>query len=123
MMDLIQTKTVGLTMELDLKAKEFNILCNKLDKLKNKNIDPNDERLLEIKKMFEKNNEEISEILNQINKLKEENKKENEKNNYNNIFKNKKETIIKETNNLPIEIKKESFFNKFISFVKKVLNI
>ena len=31
MMTLEQTELVGLTMKLDLKAKEFNILCDKLE--------------------------------------------------------------------------------------------
>ena len=36
MMDLSQTKLVGLTMELELKAREYEKLCNKLEQLKKK---------------------------------------------------------------------------------------
>ena len=55
MMNLSQTKLVGLTMELDLKAREYKTLCDKFDKLKEKKIDPNDERLLVVKDLFQKN--------------------------------------------------------------------
>ena len=34
MMNLSQTKLVGLTMELDLKTREYKKLCDKLDELK-----------------------------------------------------------------------------------------
>ena len=71
MMTLTQTKLTGLTMKLNLKAKEFNILCNKLEEIKTKDIDPNDKRLLEVKEMFEQNYNEIVEINEQIRKLNE----------------------------------------------------
>lgn len=122
MMDLLQTKTVGLTMKLNLKAKEFSILCKKLDELKKKNINPNDERLLEIKDLFVRNNEEISEIIEQINKLNQENIRIEEKYNPDNIFKNKQESAVIENTNLPVEIKKETFFKKLISFIKRLFN-
>lgn len=38
MMNLSQTKLVGLTMELDLKTREYKKLCDKLEKLKQGNI-------------------------------------------------------------------------------------
>ncbi len=66
MMDLKQTKLVGLTMELNLKVEEFNKLCRKLESLKKSNIDPNDERLLELKKLFLQNQEEIVKIKNEM---------------------------------------------------------
>lgn len=68
-MNLKQTKITGLTMELALKAKEYEKLCQELEKLKENNINPNDKRLLEIKKLFEKNQEEIIEIKKQIEKI------------------------------------------------------
>ena len=40
MMNLNQTKLVGLTMELDLKAREYKKLCNKLEQLKQSDINP-----------------------------------------------------------------------------------
>ena len=71
MMNLSQTKLVGLTMELDLKTREFKDLCGNLDKLKEKKIDPNDERLLAVKELFQKNHDDIVEINRQINEIKE----------------------------------------------------
>ena len=54
-----------------------------------------------------------------LEKLEEEKR---EKYNSDNLFKNKKEeTVIKNTN-LPVEIKKETFFKKLISFIKKLFN-
>ena len=38
MMNLSQTKLVGLTMELDLKTREYKKLCGKLDELKEQYI-------------------------------------------------------------------------------------
>ena len=55
MMNLSQTKLVGLTMELDLKTREYKILCDKLDELKEKRIATDDERLLVVKELFKKN--------------------------------------------------------------------
>lgn len=69
MMNLRQTKLIGLTMELDLKAREYNKLCSNLDKLKENNIDPNDERLLKVKDLFLKNHDDIVKINNQIKEL------------------------------------------------------
>lgn len=123
MIDLVQTKTVGLTMKLNLKAKEFNILCNKLDELKQKNIDPNNERLLEIKELFVKNNEDISDIVNQLKELNQKNMQKEDRYNPDNIFKNKKEEKVVENTNLPIEIKKETIFKKIINFIKGLFNI
>ena len=71
MMNLSQTKLVGLTMELDLKTREYKKLCDKLDELKEKRIDPNDERLLAFKELFQKNHDDIVEINRQIKEVKE----------------------------------------------------
>ena len=71
MMNLSQTKLVGLTMELDLKTREYKKLCNKLDELKEKKIDPNDERILAVKELFKKNHDDIVEINRQIKEIKE----------------------------------------------------
>ena len=72
MMDLAQTKLVGLTMELDLKTREYKLLCEKLEQVKKKNIDPNDERLLWLKELFIINHEEIAEINKKLEQLKNE---------------------------------------------------
>ena len=37
------------------------------------------------------------------------------------IFKNKEKDNVVENNNLPVEIKKENFFKKLISFIKKMI--
>jgi 16S rRNA C967 or C1407 C5-methylase (RsmB/RsmF family) len=54
-----------------------------------------------------------------LEKLEEEKR---EKYNPDNIFKNKKEEIVVENTNLPVEIKKETFFKKLISFIKGLFN-
>ena len=69
MMNLSQTKLVGLTMELDLKTREYKKLCNKLDNLKENKIDPNDERFLVLKELFQKNHDDIVKINSQIKEL------------------------------------------------------
>lgn len=45
-----------------------------------------------------------------------------EKYNPDNVFKNKKEEVVIENTNLPVEIKKETFFKKLISFIKGLFN-
>ncbi len=68
-MDLNQAKLVELTMELDLKTREYRKICDKLEKLKKYNINPNDERLLHVRDLFQKNHDEIVEINNKIKEL------------------------------------------------------
>ena len=70
MMNLSQTKLVGLTMELDLKTREYKKLCEKLNEIKEKGIDPNDKRLIKVKDLFQKNHNEILEINRQIREIK-----------------------------------------------------
>lgn len=45
-----------------------------------------------------------------------------EKYNPDNLFKNKQESTVIENTNLPVEIKKETFFKKLISFIKGLFN-
>ena len=71
-MTLEQTKLVGLTMELDLKAREYKKLCDTLDKLKAIGIDPNAPQLVKLSAKFKKNLEEIREIKRQLAELNEE---------------------------------------------------
>ena len=96
MMNLSQTKLVGLTMELDLKTREYKKLCGKLDELKEKKIDPNDERLLVVKELFQKNHDDIVEINRQIKEVKEteelKEKQKLEQYNPENIFNKKNDT-------------------------------
>ena len=54
-----------------------------------------------------------------LEKLEEEKR---EKYNPDNIFKNKKEETVVENTNLPVEIKKETFFIKLIKFIKALFN-
>ena len=128
MMNLSQTKLVGLTMELDLKTREYKKLCDKLDELKERKIDPNDERLLAVKELFQKNHDDIVEINKQIKKIKDtEDIKEkqklekynpedifNKKNNNNIIQKKKKDILVVET--------KKNIFIRFIERIKKFLS-
>lgn len=57
-----QKELVILTMELDLKAREYKALCNELEKLKKLNLDPNAQEYKELKQKFLKNSDEIEEI-------------------------------------------------------------
>lgn len=97
MMNLSQTKLAGLTMELDLKTREYKKLCDKLEKLKQSDINSNDEKLLELKQLFQKNHDEIVEIDRQIKKLKETEelieKQKLEQYNSDDIFKNKSKKV------------------------------
>ena len=68
-LDIEETKLVGLTMKLDLKAKEYTMLCNKLEKYENENLDENDEKFHELLIQFQKNNDEIEEIKKQLMEL------------------------------------------------------
>ena len=56
---------------------------------------------------------------NDLEKLEEEKR---EKYNPDNIFKNKEEKRDTDITNLPVEIKKETFFKKLISFLKRMFN-
>lgn len=68
-----QAKTVELIMELDLKAQEFKMLCEKLEDLKAKISNPNAPEFAELLKEFEKKSAEIKAIKQQLAKLNESN--------------------------------------------------
>lgn len=68
-LDLEETKLVGLTMKLDLKAKEYTMLCNKLEKYESEKLDENDEKFHELLEEFKKNLAEIEEIKKQLMEL------------------------------------------------------
>lgn len=72
MMDLKQTKLVGLTMELDVKAREHKKLCNRLEKIKHDHINTNSENLIQLEKLFKRNYDEVIKINEQIKELKKE---------------------------------------------------
>ena len=126
MMNLSQTKLVGLTMELDLKAREYKKLCDELDGLKEKEIDPNDERLLVFKELFQKNHDDIVKINTQLRELKEteelNEKQKLEQYNPENIF-NKKNNISKikkeENKDILVVETKKSVLERIIERIKK----
>lgn len=128
-MDLIQTKLVGLTMELDLKTREYKMLCEKLEIIKQREIDENDPRLLEVKEMFQKNHDEIVKINRQIKELKEyqENVEKQNLIQYDNaeLFKNRKKNTTninkKEVNIVTIE-KKDTIWRKVLRKIKEIFN-
>lgn len=128
MMNLSQTKLVGLTMELDLKTREYKKLCDKLEQLKQIDINPNDEKLIELKQLFEKNHNEIVEINRQIKELKETEelieKQKLEQYDPANIFKRKNNNISRsneqENMNISIVETKKNRFAKLIERIKEI---
>lgn len=124
MMNLNQTKLVGLTMELNLKTIEYKKLCDKLEQIKQSGINPNDEKLLKFKQLFQKNHDEIVEINKKIKELKETQdfieKQKLEKYNTENLFKreNRNTCVSKEENITVIETEK-NIFQKFIKKIKE----
>lgn len=127
MMNLSQTKLVGLTMELDLKAREYKKLCDELDKLKDNKIDPNDERLLAVKELFQKNHDDIVEINRQIKEIKkvEDLKEVQRRAQYNpeNIFDKNNHNKInqKEKMDLSVVHTKKNIFARFIEKIKRFI--
>ena len=65
-MDSLKTMYLDLNKKLDFKEKEFNFLCDKLESIIERKIAPNDYRLLEVKKLFQKNHDEIETICKQM---------------------------------------------------------
>lgn len=129
MMNLIQTKLVGLTMELDLKTREYKKLCDKLEQFKESNINPNDEKLLELKQLFQKNHDEIAQINKQIKELKETDelmKKQKleqydttvfKRNNSDNFRSGKEDNM-----NISMAETKKSMFERLIKKIKQIFN-
>lgn len=128
MMNLNQTKLVGLTMELDLKAREYKKLCDKLDELKERKIDPNDERLLAVKELFQKNHDDIVEINRQIKELKEAEelieKQKLEKYNTENMFNKRDNEKIKQEEKMDISVveTKKNVFARLIEKIKEIFS-
>ena len=60
--DLIQTRLIGLTLELEIRVKEYKDLCDELDKIKEVGTSPNDPRLLLLKAKLLSNQQDISNI-------------------------------------------------------------
>lgn len=70
-MTLNQTKLVGLTMELELKTKEYKSLCKELEELKAQKIDSNDILFVDLAQRFLDNQEEIKKIVKQLKEIRE----------------------------------------------------
>ena len=66
---LKQTKIIGLTMELEIKVREYKLLCKELDDFENMGIDPNDSKLEILRSKFIKNQEDIVRIKKQLREL------------------------------------------------------
>lgn len=117
---LEQTKLLGLTMELDVKALEYKKLCDELDNLKLNGVDENDEILLELKDKFKENHEAIVNLNRELSELKELDT--------NILETNEKECLQTEnieennTQNIAIAVKKENVFSKVLLFFKNIFN-
>lgn len=130
MINLSQTKLIGLAMELDLKTREYKKLSDKVEELKQGNINPNDEKLLELKQLFQKNHDEIVEINRQIKELKETEehieKQKLEQYDPANLFKRKNNNVSKsdEEGNMNISIveSKKNIFAGFIERIKEIFS-
>lgn len=124
-MNIKQTKLIGLTMELELKAIEYKKLCKKLEKLKENNINVNSPMLVELKESFQKNHDEIVEINRQIKELKTDEelaeKRLSEKYNPDNLFKakNTQKNEAKKADIVPIT--KKNIFQKILEKLKKII--
>ena len=68
-LDLVQTKLIGLTLDLEVKAKEYKELCLELEQLKERGTSPNDPKLLILKSKFESNQQSIADINRQLREL------------------------------------------------------
>lgn len=65
-MTLEQTRLVGLTLELDCKAREYQALCKQYEVLKSEILDENDKRWVELQQKLFQNKKEIAEIKTQL---------------------------------------------------------
>lgn len=129
MLNLSQTKLVGLTMELELKAREYKKLCDKLEQLKESNIDQNDEKLIDLRELFKKNNEEIVEINKQLRELKEteELKEKQMLEQYDtvNLFKRKSNTSVSDEEknmNLVVVDSNKNIIQRLIEKIKRIFS-
>lgn len=65
-----QRSLIELTMKLDLKTREYDNICKKIDEYKESKNDLNSEEFSSLLNSLKKNNEEINEINNLIAKIK-----------------------------------------------------
>ena len=122
-MNLTQSKIIALTMELDLKTREYQMLCNAFKSLKDTTIDANDKKFYNLRKAFLQNNYEITEINRQLKELKEKEEKiekeKEEKYSTENLFKKEK----KEETSLVVTEEKISAFKRIINKIKSLFKI
>ena len=122
-LNLAQTKFVGLTMKLELKAREYKKLCNTLDKYKKEGIKDNTEELQELLDKFRKNNDEIVQIKKELKKIESIKEDNIEEYNNNDIFKkskHEKNDISYEDNQNLMIVPKENFIEKLIRKIKSL---
>lgn len=119
-------KIIFLTMKLDLKTREYNKLCEKLESLK-KQDKANDEELLDLRDKFQNNHDEIVEINKQLKELKEKtsNVEYNNINYKNELFKKNVKNIEsqKKDKELIYKEKNKNILIKLIEKIKKILKI
>lgn len=130
MMNSSQAKFVSLIEELNLKAKEYNKFCDKLEQLKQTDINPNDEEVLKLKQLFQKNRDEIVEINRQLKELKENEelleKQKLEQYNPENLFKrnnNISENKKEENMNILVVENKKNIFIRLIEKIKEIFSM
>lgn len=103
-------------------------MCDKLEQLKQSDINPNDEKLLELKQLFQKNYDEIVEINRQIKELKEAEelieKQKLEKYNTENIFNKRDNGKIKQEEKMDISVveTKNNVFARLIEKIKQIFS-
>ena len=107
-------------MELELKVREYENLCKKLEETKQKIINENDENLLAIKEEFKRNYQEIIKINKQLKQLKNIESEKEEKYSYNNLFKKENNTNIN-IKELQL-IKKDNILKKILNKIKELFN-
>ena len=103
-------------MKMDLKTREYKMLCNKLEQYKKENLNENDERYYDLLRLFQKNHDEITETKKQLIELQKSAPKYVEKTfDYQKLFEKKpienKELVV---------IKKENIFKRIINFIKNI---
>lgn len=110
-------------MEMDLKTREYKLLCQKLDELKENKIDENDGRLMELKEDFQKNYEEIVEINKQLKILKSiQDEQGNKTYQTRDLFKKANNSITsKEINKSLTKVEKENIFKRIYKKIKDLL--
>ena len=115
-LNLKQTKIAGLYMKLDLKAREYNMLCGKLEEYKKDNIKEDDTRYFDLLQLFQKNNNEIIEIKQQLIDVQKNEEKIIVNSDYTKIFEKKEKENIEQV--ALVEVK-DSIFKNILNKIKK----